>query len=81
MEEQAKGLAELCASDEEQLKELYDSLDDEDRRDKEELEYLREQQRKINRLLDSLDIPRIGETSMLSVSERVEIALRKREIA
>lgn len=81
MEEQAKGLAELCASDEEQLKELYDSLNDEDRRDKEELEYLREQQRRINRMLDCLNIPRIGETSMLSVSERVELALKKKEVA
>lgn len=61
-----------------QLKELYDSLNEEDKRDREELEYLRDQQRKINLLLDNLGVPRRGKDSMMSISERVEIALKRR---
>ena len=81
MEEQAEGLAEIFGSNEEQLKELYDSLDEEDRKNAEELEYLREQQRKINLLLDSLGIPKRGENSIMSISERVETALKQRSVA
>ena len=80
MEEQAKGLAEMV-NNETQLKELYDSLEEEDKKDAEELEYLREQQRKINLLLDSLGIPRRGENSIMSISERVETALKQRSVA
>ena len=81
MEEQAEGLAEICRTDESQLKELYDSLEEEDRKNAEELEYLREQQRKINLLLDNLGIPRRTEDSMMSVFERVETALKQRSVA
>lgn len=69
---------EIMEEQEMQLKELYDSLNEEDKRDREELEYLRDQQRKINLLLDNLGVPRRGEDSMLSISERVEIALKRR---
>lgn len=80
MEEQAEGLAELCSTDE-QLKELYDSLEEEDRKDREELKYLREQQRKINLLLDDLGVPRRTDSSMMSIYERVAAALKQRSVA
>lgn len=80
MEEQAEGLAELCGTDE-QLKELYDSLEEEDKKDREELKYLREQQRKINLLLDDLGVPRRTDSSMMSIYERVAAALKQRSVA
>ena len=77
MEEQAKGLEEIFGDNDTQLKELYDSLEEEDKKDAEELEYLREQQRKINLLLDNLGIPRRSADSMMSIFERVEVALKR----
>ena len=81
MEEQAKGLEEIFGDNDTQLKELYDSLEEEDKKDAEELEYLREQQRKINLLLDNLGIPRRSADSMMSIFERVEAALKQRSVA
>lgn len=81
MEAQAEGMAEIFGNTDTQLKELYDSLEEEDKKDAEELEYLREQQRKINLLLDNLGIPRRGENSIMSISERVEAALKRRSVA
>ena len=80
MEEQADGLAEMVRVDS-QLKELFDDLAEEDKRNADELEYLREQQRKINLLLDNIGIPRRGENSIMSISERVEAALKQRSAA
>lgn len=77
MEEQAEGLAEMVGVDS-QLKELFDDLAEEDKRNADELEYLRDQQRKINLLLDQLGIPRRTADSMMSISERVEVALKRR---
>ena len=82
MEEQAKGLREFLGTDkcvdatEIQLKELYDSLNEEDEKEKAELSYLREQQAKVNELLDNLKIPNKG-TKTLSLYERVELALER----
>lgn len=61
-----------------QLKELYDEIDEQDRQEREELARLREERNLIGRLLDRYGIPERNGGSLMSVLERVDLALRKR---
>lgn len=76
MERQLEGLKEMLSGgltreqEDEQMKELYDCLESEDRAKEAEFVSMEEQLEKITELLDRLEIPQAG-----SVSDRVEMAL------
>lgn len=71
MEEQLEGLRELLhKDDDEQLKEVYDMIDEKERKDREDLVRLKVEMKVINKILDDFEIPK-----MSSVLERVRYAL------
>jgi hypothetical protein len=76
MEEQAEGMAEIFGTDT-QLKELYDSLEQEDKAKNEEYERLKDEMSKINLYLDTFGIPRKIGNKHLSILERLSIAMEK----
>ena len=76
MEKQAEGLAEMVGNDA-QLKELYDSLDLEDKAKEEEFNKLKDEMNQINSYLDSYGIPRQKGDKLLSVLERLSIHMEK----
>ena len=76
MEAQADGMAEIFGT-ETQLKELYDSLDQEDKAKNEEYERLKKEMNQINLFLDSFGIPRKRGNKLLSVLERLSIGMEK----
>ncbi len=76
MESQAEGIAEIFGVDE-QLKEMYDSFEKEDKAKQEEYEMLKEEISKINAYLDSYSIPRQKGDKLLSVIERLSIYMEK----
>lgn len=79
-ERQAEGLEDIVGNDS-QLKELYDSLECEDRKNQEEFELLKKQQNQVNSLLDSYGIPRTKNGLELTLFERIESALKQRMTA
>lgn len=76
MEEQATGLAEMVGNDT-QLKELYDSLEQEDKSKEEEFKKLVDEMNQINSYLDSFGIPREKDNKKLSTLERLSIHMNK----
>lgn len=76
MEKQLEGLKEMLRGgltkeqEDEQMKELYDCLENEDRAKEAEFVSMKEQLCRITELLDRLEVP-----SASSVSDRVEMAL------
>ena len=76
MEEQAEGMSEIFGTDA-QLKELYDSLELEDKANKEDYERLKTEMNQINLYLDSFGIPRKRGSKLLSVLERLSIGMEK----
>lgn len=76
MEAQAEGMSEIFGTDA-QLKELYDSLDQEDKAQKEEFERLKTEMNQINLYLDTFGIPRKKGNKLLSVLERLSIHMEK----
>lgn len=77
MEEQAEGLREMLGinDNDARLKELYDSLDAEDRKKKDEYELLKKEVTQIHSYLDTFGIPRKNGNKLLSTLERISIAL------
>lgn len=77
MEEQAKGLREMLGinNTDTQLKELYDSLDAEDKKKKDEFELLKREVTQIHSYLDTFGVPRKNGNKLLSTLERISIAL------
>ena len=73
--QQALELAEAMGT-EQQLKELYDDLEREDKQKEAELTSLREENQMMNILMDSYGIPRRKDNKQLSLLERLDIALR-----
>lgn len=76
MEEQAEGMSEIFGTDA-QLKELYDSLEQEDKVQKEDYERLKTEINQINLYLDTFGIPRKKGGKHLSVLERLSIHMNK----
>lgn len=76
MEEQAEGMSEIFGTDA-QLKELYDSLEHEDKVQKEDYERLKTEINQINLYLDTFGIPRKKGGKHLSVLERLSIHMNK----
>jgi hypothetical protein len=76
MEEQAEGMSEIFGTHA-QLKELYDSLDQEDKAKKEEYERLKTEMNQINLYLDTFGIPRKRGNKHLSVLERLSEAMKQ----
>ena len=76
MEKQAEGIAEIFGTDS-QLKELYDSLEQEDKAAKEDYERLKSEMNQINQYLDSFGIPRKKGNKTLSILERLSIHMEK----
>lgn len=76
MEEQAEGMSEIFGTDA-QLKELYDSLEQEDKAQKEDYERLKTEINQINLYLDTFGIPRKKGGKHLSVLERLSIHMKK----
>lgn len=77
MEEQAKELRELFKSDDEQLKEVYDEIERENKKDADDLQLLRLEHKAILYLLNLYDIPTKKNGNDLTVVERLHIALQK----
>ena len=80
MEAQAEGMSEIFGTDA-QLKELYDSLEQEDKTKKEEYESLKTEMNQINLYLDTFGIPRKRGNKHLSVLERLSEVLGERKYA
>ena len=76
MEEQSEGMSEIFGTDT-QLKELYDSLEQEDKVQKEDYERLKTEINQINLYLDTFGIPRKKGGKHLSVLERLSIHMNK----
>ncbi len=76
MEAQAEGIAEIFGT-EAQLKELYDSLDKEDKAKEEEFKRLKTEMNQIQLYLDSFGIPRKRGNKHLTILERLSIAMEK----
>ena len=76
MEAQAEGMSEIFGTDA-QLKELYDSMEQEDKEKKEEYERLKTEMNQINLYLDTFGIPRKKGNKHLSVLERLSIHMEK----
>lgn len=77
MEEQAKELRELFKTDDEQLKEVYDDIEREKKKDADDLLLLRTEQKAIHCLLNSYGIPTKSNGKYLTILERLDIALRR----
>lgn len=76
MEEQAEGLSEMVGNVDSQLKELFDELAADDKKNSDELETLRLEHKAINSLLNSHNIPVSKNGKELTVLERINIALK-----
>lgn len=82
---QAEGLAEFVGNDsydeQRQLKEIYDDLDREEMEKEIEFEHLQNENKLINKLLDSYGVPRVDNKIKLSLIERVELLAKRRMFA
>ena len=76
METQAEGMSEIFGTDV-QLKELYDSIEQEDKAKKEEYERLKTEMNQINLYLDTFGIPGKRGNKHLSVLERLSEAMKQ----
>ena len=74
--QQSQELAELMGT-EQQLKEVYDDIEREEKQKEDELTSLRDQNQMMSILMDSYGIPRKKDNKLLSLLERLDIALRK----
>lgn len=82
---QAEGLAEFVGNDsydeQRQLKEIYDDLDREEMEKEIEFEHLQNENKLINKLLDTYGVPRVDNKIKLSLIERVELLAKRRMFA
>lgn len=82
---QAEGLAEFVGNDSYdeqcQLKEIYDDLDREEMEKEIEFEHLQNENKLINKLLDTYGVPRVDNKIKLSLIERVELLAKRRMFA
>ena len=76
MEAQADGMSEIFGT-EEQLKELYDSMESEDKAKEEEFKKLKDEMNQITAYLDSCGIPSKDGGKTLSVLERLYLINKK----
>lgn len=74
--QQSQELAELMNT-EQQLKQVYDDIEREEKQKEDELTSLRDQNQMMSILMDSYGIPRKKDNRLLSLLERLDIALRK----
>ncbi len=81
MEEQAEGLAEMVGSVDSQLKELFDDLAAEDKKNADELELLRIEHKTVNQLLNTYNIPVSINGKTLTLVERLSLALKNKQAA
>lgn len=77
MEEQAEGLTEMVGSVDSQLKELFDDLAAEDKKNADELELLRIEHKAVNQLLNTYNIPTSIKGKTLTLVERLSLALKQ----
>lgn len=79
---QAEELKELMKDENQtQLKELYDSLDEEDKAKEREYEQLKAEMKQIQLYLDTYGIPRKNGSRLLSVLERLSVAMGEKVYA
>lgn len=76
MEEQADGLTEMVGSVDSQLKELFDDLAAEDKKNADELQLLRLEHKTMNQMLNDYGIPIIKNGKTLTLIERLSLALQ-----
>ena len=79
--QQAEELAREMGTQDVLLKELYDSIEQEDNEKQKDYEFLKKQQIQINSLLDSYGIPVKQNGKKLSLFERIASALKQRMTA
>lgn len=72
-----KELKELFKTDDKQLKELYDDIERENKNDAYDLQLLRTEHKAIQSLLNSYGIPTKDKGKILTILERLDIALKK----
>ena len=77
MEEQVIELKELLKTEDEQLKEIYDEMERDIKKDAQDLLLLRTEQKAIHSLLNSYGIPTMNNGRCLTIIERLDIALKK----
>lgn len=75
-ERQAEGLEEIVGSVDVQLKEVYDEIERENKKNADELELLRVEHKALQSLLNSYGIPTKSKGRPLTLLERMDIALK-----
>jgi hypothetical protein len=81
MEKQAEGLTEMVGSVDSQLKELFDDLAAEDKKNADELELLRIEHKAVIQLLNTYNIPASINGKTLTLVERLSLALKNKQVA
>ena len=75
-ERQAEGFEEIIGSVDVQLKEVYDEIERENKKNADELELLRVEHKALQALLNSYGIPTKSKGRNLTLLERMDIALK-----